>query len=236
MIGVAFVVPETPAILPGPFVISEGESLMVVRDDRADVRSRLDRLLAASVTFRLHLALVLVGRVKAPVNVVLDPCWPQVDLDANLLIGEQGVHGLPDQVAALFYLACGPAAPGRDDQQGVAGERAGVREPLRDTVHGCAGRRGAGPPLSAVRPAGGAAVRPAAPVMGGIVTRRGHVYRRPTKSGGWSRWHAVVDVEPEEDGKRRQVTRRSTRPARRTVGWSDSSAPPRREGRRWPTT
>lgn len=37
--------------------------------------------------------------------------------------------------------------------------------------------------------------------------RRGHVYRRPTKSGGWSRWHAVIDLEPEEDGKRRQVTR-----------------------------
>ena len=37
--------------------------------------------------------------------------------------------------------------------------------------------------------------------------RRGHVYRRPTKAGGWSRWHAVIDLEPEEDGKRRQVTR-----------------------------
>lgn len=39
------------------------------------------------------------------------------------------------------------------------------------------------------------------------MTRRGHVYRRRTKSGGWSRWHAVIDLKPEEDGKRRQVTR-----------------------------
>ena len=76
---------------------------MVVMDDRADVRSRLVRLLAASVTSRLHLALVLVGRVKAPADVVLDLYWAQVDLDANLLLAEQGVHAFPDQVAALFY-------------------------------------------------------------------------------------------------------------------------------------
>lgn len=39
------------------------------------------------------------------------------------------------------------------------------------------------------------------------MTRRGHVYRRKTKSGGWSRWYAVIDAEKERDGKRRQVTR-----------------------------
>lgn len=37
--------------------------------------------------------------------------------------------------------------------------------------------------------------------------RRGHVYRRPAKNGGWSRWHAVIDVEPGGDGRRRQATR-----------------------------
>ena len=39
------------------------------------------------------------------------------------------------------------------------------------------------------------------------MTRRGHVYRRKTKSGGWSRWYAVIDAEKEPDGRRRQVTR-----------------------------
>lgn len=39
------------------------------------------------------------------------------------------------------------------------------------------------------------------------MTRRGHVYRRKTKSGGWSRWYAVVDAGREPDGRRRQVTR-----------------------------
>jgi integrase len=39
------------------------------------------------------------------------------------------------------------------------------------------------------------------------MTRRGHVYRRKTKAGGWSRWYAVIDAEKEPDGRRRQVTR-----------------------------
>ena len=39
------------------------------------------------------------------------------------------------------------------------------------------------------------------------MTRRGHVYRRKTKTGGWSRWYAVVDADRESDGRRRQVTR-----------------------------
>lgn len=76
---------------------------MVVMDDRADVRSRLDRLLDASVTSRLHLAMVLVGRVKAPADVVLDLCWSQVDLDTNLLMAGPGVWGFGEPVARLFY-------------------------------------------------------------------------------------------------------------------------------------
>ncbi len=39
------------------------------------------------------------------------------------------------------------------------------------------------------------------------MTRRGHVYRRRTKTGGWTRWYAVVDVGRGEHGKRQQVTR-----------------------------
>ena len=39
------------------------------------------------------------------------------------------------------------------------------------------------------------------------MTRRGHVYRRRTKSGALSRWYAVIDAEKEPDGRRRQVTR-----------------------------
>ena len=39
------------------------------------------------------------------------------------------------------------------------------------------------------------------------MTRRGHVYRRKTKTGAWSRWYAVIDAEKEPDGKRRQFTR-----------------------------
>ena len=37
--------------------------------------------------------------------------------------------------------------------------------------------------------------------------RRGHVYRRRTKSGGWSSWYAVVDVARDPDGRRRQTTK-----------------------------
>ena len=37
--------------------------------------------------------------------------------------------------------------------------------------------------------------------------RRGHVYRRRTTSGGWSAWHAVIDLDRGPDGQRRQTTR-----------------------------
>lgn len=40
--------------------------------------------------------------------------------------------------------------------------------------------------------------------------RSGHVYRRRTTDGGWSSWYAVVDTDPHDDGRRRQVTRSFT--------------------------
>lgn len=43
--------------------------------------------------------------------------------------------------------------------------------------------------------------------MGARRARRGHVYRRRTKSGGWSAWHAVIDLDRDTDGKRRQRSR-----------------------------
>lgn len=43
--------------------------------------------------------------------------------------------------------------------------------------------------------------------MGGARTRRGHVFRRRTKSGGWSSWYAVIDLPKGEDGKRRQKSK-----------------------------
>ena len=36
---------------------------------------------------------------------------------------------------------------------------------------------------------------------------RGHIYRRRLKGGGWSSWHAVIDLARVEAGNRRQVTR-----------------------------
>lgn len=43
--------------------------------------------------------------------------------------------------------------------------------------------------------------------MGTPRARRGHVYRRRTKSGGWSSWHAVIDFDRGEDGRRRQKSK-----------------------------
>lgn len=75
---------------------------MTTVDDRAQARSRLDRLLNVSVSCRLHLAIVLVGRVKMPADVTLDLCWSQVDLDSHLLITEQGAWALSEPVVGLF--------------------------------------------------------------------------------------------------------------------------------------
>ena len=43
--------------------------------------------------------------------------------------------------------------------------------------------------------------------MGARRARRGHVYRRRTKSGGWTSWYAVIDLDRDQDGKRRQQSK-----------------------------
>ena len=75
---------------------------MVVLDDRAQARSRLDRLLEVSVSSRLHLTIVLVGRVKVPADVTLDLTWSQVHLDAHLLLTPRGMWLLEQPVVDLF--------------------------------------------------------------------------------------------------------------------------------------
>ena len=75
---------------------------MVVVNDRAQARSRIDRLLQVSVSCRLHLAIVLVGRVKVPADVTLDLCWSQVDLEGGVLLTHQGTWILPEPVVELF--------------------------------------------------------------------------------------------------------------------------------------
>lgn len=47
---------------------------------------------------------------------------------------------------------------------------------------------------------------------------RGHIYRRQLRDGGWSSWHAVIDVGNDSVGKRRQVTR-SFRTRREAQAW-----------------
>ena len=75
---------------------------MITVADRAQARSRLERLLDVSVSCRLHLAIVLVGHLKVPADVTLDLCWSQVDLDAHLLLSGQGTWTLAEQVVELF--------------------------------------------------------------------------------------------------------------------------------------
>lgn len=75
---------------------------MVVVSDRAQARSRLDRLLQVSVSCRLHLAMALVGRLKVPADVVLDLCWSQVDLGEGVLLTGQGTWTLSEPVVELF--------------------------------------------------------------------------------------------------------------------------------------
>jgi hypothetical protein len=58
--------------------------------------------LEVSVPCRLHLAIVLVGRVKVPADVTLELSWAQVDMDAHLLLTGQGTWALPEPVAELF--------------------------------------------------------------------------------------------------------------------------------------
>ena len=75
---------------------------MTTVDGRAQARSRLERLLDVSVSCRLHLAMVLVGRVKVPADVTLDLCWSQIDTDAHVLLTEQGTWALPEPIVDLF--------------------------------------------------------------------------------------------------------------------------------------
>ncbi len=76
---------------------------MCVLDEPAVAGSRLDRLLDGAVTSRLHLALVLVGRVKMDSRVVLDLRWAQVDLRNRVLNTADGVVAISEPVAGLFY-------------------------------------------------------------------------------------------------------------------------------------
>ena len=75
---------------------------MTTVDGRAQARSRLDRLMQVSVSCRLHLAIVLVGRVKVPADITLDLCWTQVDLDSRVLLGGQGAWALSEPIVGLF--------------------------------------------------------------------------------------------------------------------------------------
>ena len=76
---------------------------MSVLDEPAVAGSRLDRLLDGAVTSRLHLALVLVGRLKMDARTVLDLRWSQVDLDQRLITTPCDVVGFGELVAGLFY-------------------------------------------------------------------------------------------------------------------------------------
>jgi integrase len=75
---------------------------MVVVNDRAQARSRLDRLLQVSTSCRLHLAIVLIGRLKVPADLTLDLRWSQVDLGEGVLLTGQGTWTLPEPVVELI--------------------------------------------------------------------------------------------------------------------------------------
>ena len=76
---------------------------MSVLDGPAVAGSRLDCLLDGAVTSRLHLALVLVGRLKMDAQMVLDLRWSQVNLDQRVITARDGVAGFGAPVAGLFY-------------------------------------------------------------------------------------------------------------------------------------
>ena len=76
---------------------------MSVLDEPAVAGSRLDRLLDGAVTSRLHLALVLVGRLKMDARTVLDLRWSQVDLVRNEVTGAGAPVRLTGPVPELFY-------------------------------------------------------------------------------------------------------------------------------------
>ncbi len=76
---------------------------MSVLEDPAVTGSRLERLLTASVTSRLHLAMVLVGRLKMDARAVLDLRWSQVDLVRYEITGVGAPVRLTGAVPELFY-------------------------------------------------------------------------------------------------------------------------------------
>lgn len=76
---------------------------MSVLNDPALSGSRLDRLLDGAVTSRLHLAMVLVGRLKMDARAVLDLRWAQVDLDQRVITARDGLVGFSGPIAGLFH-------------------------------------------------------------------------------------------------------------------------------------
>lgn len=76
---------------------------MKTLDEVAVARSRLERLLSVSVTSRLHLGMVLVGRLKVDSRLVLDLRWAHLDVERRSLLTAEGCVSLPEPVARLFY-------------------------------------------------------------------------------------------------------------------------------------
>ena len=76
---------------------------MSVLEEPAAIGSRLDRLLEGAVTSRLHLALVLVGKMKMDAGTVLDLRWSQVNLDRRVITTRDGRVGFGEPIAGLLY-------------------------------------------------------------------------------------------------------------------------------------
>ncbi len=76
---------------------------MSVLEEPAATGSRLDRLLEGAVTSRLHLVLVLVGKLKMDAGTVLDLRWSQVNLNQRVITTRDGRVGFGEPMAGLFY-------------------------------------------------------------------------------------------------------------------------------------
>ena len=133
-------------------------------------------------------------------RVVLDLRWSQVDLVTGCWCCLTGAWPVPVVVAQLFGWHARRPAPGRVDAH-----RAG-RTPAGCSSTGTARRSASSRPMPRWPSTAvwlglpvGAVGRSAAPGVGGLMAaqraRRGHVYRRRTKSGGWSAWYAVIDLD-----------------------------------------
>lgn len=77
---------------------------MEVISDTPAVRgpTPLARLSAASVSSRLHLAIVLVGWVRLPAEAVLDLCWSDLDLSTRTLACDGQTVVLGERLVKLF--------------------------------------------------------------------------------------------------------------------------------------